>query len=132
MKALINYNKMRNKILIHVNHETNKPVIIIERTEDNQTGIPDVRDSLIEAFIENGHYAAASFDKNNNVFLESMNPLDLLAQIKDIFGSGVDKEFNEKFEQHIYGLSSMLEKKFGFKSTAFKKMVEAQSLVYGG
>jgi hypothetical protein len=122
---------MRNKILIHVDHETGKPVIIIEKTEDNSPGIPDVRDSLIERFIENGHFAVATFDKSNNVVLKSMNPLDLLANIKDWFGSTTDKEYNDKFEQAIAKLHALIETRYGYKSTAFLKKVEAQQLVYG-
>lgn len=121
---------MVNKILIHVDNESCQPVIVIERGEIKTDSIPDVKDSLIEKFIENGHYTAAHF-KGDNVILKSMNPLDILAQMLEVFGNTFDTEFNAKFQQAIYSASHLLEVKHGFKSTAFLKMVEAQKLVYG-
>lgn len=121
---------MVHKILIHFDYEAGKPVIVIERGERPTEQLPDVRDSLIEKFIENGHYATAEF-KDGNIILKSMNPLDLLGQMLEVFGNGFDKEFNENFQQAIYKVCSMLEKNYGFKSTAFNKKVEAQALVYG-
>lgn len=124
---------MLSKILIDVDEQGLSTIEV--RTPKIEVSKMDVRDKLVQRFLEGGSFAIITYDSVDNMKvanIHSMNALDVLQNILDVFRDSVaslDSGAEERFEQAIFKAASMIESVVGYRSRDFCKKADAQKLV---
>lgn len=119
---------MNSKILIDVD-EVGSSTIRIERP-NYDSGAIDVRDKLVSRFLEGGVFCAITWDDKSS-FIHSMNALDVLDNILNIYGQSMKPELLKEFEQAVFKVCSIIEQFKGERSSKFEELAAAQSIVKG-
>lgn len=116
---------MQSKILIDLN-EDGKPVITIRKPDPKSKpgDFPDVRDKMVQMFIQGNQYATIHHIDEHAV-ISSMNVLDMLTMILDcnyyFFKPDAPDSKAKEFEQAIFKVQELLEEATGERSSAFNK-----------
>lgn len=100
--------------------------------------LDDARDKLTHKFINSGPFALIAGTDVGVYEIHSMNALDMLQNILDIYGqmfqgedvklNGVPCSDSKDFEQAVFKVCSMIEQVSGERSSAFEKKVESQAM----
>lgn len=118
---------MLSKILIDVDENGFSTIKILKSTSVSPD--MDVRDKLVNRFLEGGMFAVISRSgENNDAEIHSMNGVDVLDNVLHMY-SGLfnDSESLKEFQQSIYKACSFIEEVSGERSSAFLKKCDSQS-----